>query len=159
MTWSTLGSEESVDGLRMPRRRTGQTTSFTVGGAGFYLTDNTREDGTLGEIFAKFGKEGSTLAGLMDAVSILVSLGLRYGVPLSVMVEKLTNTRYEPMGMTDDPEIPEVSSVMDYIFRRLALNHMSLEDRMKIGILTPEEEARADVTDVVPGGLVTTWQS
>jgi ribonucleoside-diphosphate reductase alpha chain len=159
MTWSTVGSGESAEGCRMPRRRSGQTTSFTVGGAKFYLTGNTREDGTLGEIFAKFGKEGSTLAGLMDAMSILVSLGLRYGVPLSVMVEKLTNTRFEPMGMTNDAEIPEASSVTDYIFRRLALDHMTPEDRKKLGILTPEEQARANDEDVVPTGLVTTWQS
>lgn len=159
MTWPTDGAEQSPQRHRMPRCRTGQTTSFTVGGAEFYLTGNSREDGSLGEVFAKFGKEGSTLAGLMDAVSILASIGLQYGVPLGIMVEKLTSTRYEPMGMTDDPDIPDVSSIMDYVFRRLALDHMSPEDRAKIGILTLEERARAVAADDSPTGYATTWQS
>ena len=126
----------------MPRYRCGHTTSFVLGGAEFYLTGNAREDGRLGEVFAKFDREGSTLAGLMDAISILASIGLQHGVPLDVIVEKLTNTRYEPMGMTDDPEIPQASSIMDYIARRLALDFMSFEDRRKLGIFTPDEQAR-----------------
>lgn len=137
----------------MPRSREGHTTSFTIGGGEFYVTGNARDDGSLGEVFAKFAKEGSTLAGLMDAISILTSIGLQYGVPLDVLVDKLTNTRYEPMGMTDDPEIPQASSVMDYVFRRLALDFMTFEDRRKLGIFTPEEQARMLTEDEtgVPG--------
>ncbi|GGU45569.1 TSCPD domain-containing protein [Lentzea flava] len=137
----------------MPRSRDGHTTSFTIGGGEFYVTGNARDDGSLGEVFAKFAKEGSTLAGLMDAISILTSIGLQYGVPLAVLVEKLTNTRYEPMGMTDDPEIPQASSVMDYVFRRLALDFMTFEDRRKLGIFTPDEQARMLTEDEtgVPG--------
>jgi ribonucleoside-diphosphate reductase alpha chain len=145
MAWSSRS--QSPRRHRMPRARIGRTTSFTVGGAEFSLTGNSLEDGSLGEVFAKFGKEGSTLAGLMDAVSIVVSVGLQYGVPLSLMAEKLVNTRYEPMGMTDDPDIPEVSSIMDYIFRRLAFDFMSPEERAGTGILTLEERARASTGD------------
>lgn len=147
MTCPTCGTVRSPERERMPRNRCGHTTSFTLGGGEFYITGNAREDGRLGEVFAKFAKEGSTLAGLMDAISILTSVGLQYGVPLDVIVEKLTNTRYEPMGMTDDPEIPQASSVMDYVVRRLALDFMSFEDRRKLGIFTPDEQARLATED------------
>jgi ribonucleoside-diphosphate reductase alpha chain len=157
MTCPTCGTERSAERERMPRTRSGQTTSFTIGGAGFYVTGNARDDGRLGEVFAKFGKEGSTLAGLMDAISILASIGLQYGVPLDIMVEKLVNTRYEPMGMTDDPEIPEASSVMDYVVRRLAFDFMPAEDRIKLGVLTPEEQARALADEAEPP--VASWTS
>lgn len=158
MTCSTCGTAQAPERQRMPRSRGGHTTSFTIGGGDFYVTGNAREDGALGEVFAKFAKEGSTLAGLMDAISILASVGLQYGVPLPVIVEKLTNTRYEPMGMTDDPEIPEASSVMDYVVRRLALDFMSFEDRRKLGIFTPDEQARmtsedAGISPDLPGWL------
>jgi ribonucleoside-diphosphate reductase alpha chain len=143
----------------MPRCRSGQTTSFTIGGAEFYLTGNPQEDGSLGEVFAKFGKEGSTLSGLMDAVSILASVGLQYGVPLDIMVEKLTSTRYEPMGMTDDPDIPEASSVMDYVFRRLAFDFMSPEDRAKLGIYTLDEKARMAANDDGTAVRTGSWQT
>jgi len=126
----------------MPRIRRGGTTSFTIGGAEFYLTANAQQDGQLGEIFAKFGKEGSTIAGLMDAISILVSLALQYGVPLETVARKLTGTRYEPMGMTDDPDIPDASSVMDYVFRRLALDYLPRETRDELGILSLGEKAK-----------------
>ncbi|MCS7484686.1 hypothetical protein ACFFQW_49155 [Umezawaea endophytica] len=147
MTCPTCGTDRSPERHRMPRCRSGQTTSFTIGGAEFYLTGNPQKDGSLGEVFAKFAKEGSTLSGLMDAVSILASVGLQYGVPLEIMVEKLTSTRYEPMGMTDDPEIPEASSVMDYVFRRLAFDFMSPEDRRKLGIFTIDERASMAVDE------------
>lgn len=143
MTCPTCGTDRSAEPERMPRTRAGRTTSFTIGGAGFHLTGNARDDGGLGEVFARFDKEGSTLAGLMDALSAVTSIGLQHGVPLDVLVEKLINTRYEPMGRTDDPEIPEASSVMDYTARRLAFDFMPAEDRIKLGVLTPEERARA----------------
>src|SRR5699024_4266592 len=90
---------------RLPKRRSSQTTSFAVGGAEGYLTAGTYDDQTLGEIFLKFGKQGSTLAGVMDAFSIAVSIGLQYGVPLETFVEKFTNLRFEPAGLTDDPDV------------------------------------------------------
>jgi ribonucleoside-diphosphate reductase alpha chain len=98
------------------------------------------EDG-LGEGFLKLGKQGSTLAGVMDAFSMAISISLQYGVPLETWVEKFTNMRFEPAGMTDDPDIRMATSVMDYIFRRLALDHLSFEERAELGIFTAEERA------------------
>ena len=127
---------------RLPKRRTSQTTSFAVGGAEGYLTAGTYESGDLGEIFLKFGKQGSTLAGVMDAFSIAVSIGLQYGVPLETFVEKFTNLRFEPAGLTDDPDVRMAQSIMDYVFRRLALDHMDFDTRSFMGIHTAAERAR-----------------
>jgi ribonucleoside-diphosphate reductase alpha chain len=127
---------------RLPKRRASQTTSFAVGGAEGYLTAGTYDDGTLGELFLKFGKQGSTLAGVMDAFSIAVSVGLQYGVPLETYVEKFTNLRFEPAGLTDDPDVRMSQSLMDYVFRRLALDYMDFETRSFMGIHTAEERAR-----------------
>jgi len=127
---------------RLPKRRSSQTTSFAVGGAEGYLTAGTYESGDLGELFLKFGKQGSTLAGVMDAFSIAVSIGLQYGVPLETFVEKFTNLRFEPAGMTDDPDVRMAQSIMDYVFRRLALDYLDFESRSFMGIHTAEERAR-----------------
>ncbi|MEO7060485.1 MAG: vitamin B12-dependent ribonucleotide reductase, partial [Lapillicoccus sp.] len=127
---------------RLPKRRTSQTTSFSVGGAEGYLTAGTYDDAQLGEIFLKFGKQGSTLAGVMDAFSIAVSIGLQYGVPLETFVEKFTNLRFEPAGLTDDPDVRMAQSIMDYVFRRLALDYMDFETRGSMGIHTASERAR-----------------
>ncbi|MFC0359474.1 vitamin B12-dependent ribonucleotide reductase [Kytococcus schroeteri] len=127
---------------RLPKRRTAQTTSFAVGGAEGYLTAGTYEDGSLGEIFLKFGKQGSTLAGVMDAFSIAVSVGLQYGVPLETYVEKFSNLRFEPAGMTDDPDVRMAQSLMDYVFRRLALDYLDFDTRDFMGIHTAAERAR-----------------
>jgi ribonucleoside-diphosphate reductase alpha chain len=127
---------------RLPKRRTSQTTSFAVGGAEGYLTAGTYDDGRLGELFLKFGKQGSTLAGMMDAFSIAISVALQYGVPLETYVEKFTNMRFEPAGMTDDPDVRMAQSLMDYVFRRLALDHLDFETRSFMGIHTAEERAR-----------------
>lgn len=127
---------------RMPKRRSSQTTSFAVGGAEGYLTAGTYEDGELGELFLKFGKQGSTLAGLMDAFSIAISIALQHGVPLETYVEKFTNLRFEPAGMTDDPDVRMAQSIMDYVFRRLALDYMDFDTRSFMGIHTAEERAR-----------------
>jgi ribonucleoside-diphosphate reductase alpha chain len=86
-------------------------------------------------------KQGSTLAGVMDAFSVAISIGLQYGVPLETYVSKFTNMRFEPAGMTDDPDIRMASSVMDYIFRRLALDFLPYERRSELGIFTAEERA------------------
>ena len=127
---------------RLPKRRASQTTSFAVGGAEGYLTAGTYDDKTLGEIFLKFGKQGSTLAGVMDAFSIAVSVGLQYGVPLETFVEKFTNLRFEPAGLTDDPDVRMAQSIMDYVFRRLALDYLDFDTRSFMGIHTAEERAR-----------------
>lgn len=127
---------------RLPKRRSSQTTSFAVGGAEGYLTASTYDDGQLGELFLKFGKQGSTLAGVMDAFSIAVSVALQYGVPLETYVEKFTNMRFEPAGMTDDPDVRMAQSIMDYVFRRLALDHLDFETRSFMGIHSAEERSR-----------------
>jgi len=128
---------------RLPKSRPSRTTSFAVGGAEGYMTAGTYEDGQLGEIFLKLGKQGSTLAGVMDAFSIAVSIGLQYGVPLETYVQKFTNSRFEPAGMTDDPDIRMAQSMMDYIFRRLALDYLPGDIRSAYGIYTATERATA----------------
>jgi ribonucleoside-diphosphate reductase alpha chain len=126
---------------RLPKKRTSVTTSFSVAGAEGYMTAGMYDDGSLGEVFLKLGKQGSTLAGVMDAFSIGISLALQHGVPLETYIQKFTNMRFEPAGMTDDPDIRIAQSVMDYIFRRLALDHLPLETRANLGIFTAEERA------------------
>ncbi|HEX3823354.1 MAG TPA: vitamin B12-dependent ribonucleotide reductase [Mycobacteriales bacterium] len=126
---------------RLPRKRPSQTVSFSVAGAEGYMTAGSYPDDGLGEVFLKLGKQGSTLAGVMDAFSIAISIALQYGVPLETYVQKFTNMRFEPAGMTDDPDIRMAQSVMDYIFRRLALDYLPQETRAELGIHTAEERA------------------
>ncbi|MQS06683.1 vitamin B12-dependent ribonucleotide reductase [Streptomyces alkaliphilus] len=127
---------------RLPKGRPGITTSFTVGGAEGYMTANSYPDDGLGEVFLKMSKQGSTLAGMMDAFSIAVSVGLQYGVPLETYVSKFTNMRFEPAGMTDDTDVRMAQSIVDYIFRRLALDFLPFETRSALGIHTAEERRR-----------------
>ncbi|PVG80989.1 vitamin B12-dependent ribonucleotide reductase [Nocardioides gansuensis] len=127
---------------RLPKSRVSRTTSFTVGGAEGYMISGAHDDGTLGEIFLKLGKQGSTLAGVMDAFSIAISIGLQYGVPLETYVSKYTNQRFEPAGLTDDADIRMAQSVMDYVFRRLALDYLPFDDRAALGIFSAEERQR-----------------
>ncbi|RJK96453.1 vitamin B12-dependent ribonucleotide reductase [Vallicoccus soli] len=127
---------------RLPKSRPSRTTSFTVGGAEGYMTAGSYPDDGLGEVFLKLGKQGSTLAGVMDAFSIAVSIGLQYGVPLETYVQKFTNLRFEPAGLTDDPDVRMAQSMMDYIFRRLALDYLPFETRSAMGIHSAEERAR-----------------
>jgi len=103
------------------------------------MTASTYPDDGVGEVFLKLGKQGSTLAGVMDAFSVAISVGLQYGIPLESYAAKFTNMRFEPAGITDDPDIRMASSVMDYIFRRLALDHLPFEQRSELGILTTAE--------------------
>ncbi len=130
---------------RLPKNRHGETVSFSVAGAEGYMTANSYDDdgrgSELGEIFVKMSKQGSTLAGVMDAFSIAISIALQYGVPLETYVSKFTNMRFDPAGMTDDPDVRISSSVMDYLFRRLALDFLPYEKREELGIFTAEERA------------------
>ena len=118
----------------MPKIRTSKTFSFTVADSKGYATVGEYEDGTAGEIFIHFAKHGSTLRGIMDAFAISVSHGLQYGVPLKTYVNAFTNTSFAPSGITDDPEIRTASSLIDYIFRRLALSYLSFDDRLELGL-------------------------
>jgi ribonucleoside-diphosphate reductase alpha chain len=126
---------------RLPKKRSATVTKFNVAGAEGYMTASTYPDDGLGEVFLKLGKQGSTLAGVMDAFSIAISVGLQYGIPLESYVAKFTNTRFEPAGMTDDPDVRIAGSVMDYIFRRLALDHLPYERRAELSILSAAERA------------------
>src|SRR6201747_1340042 len=141
---------------RLPKKRPSQTTSFTVGGAEGYMTAGSYPDDGLGEVFLKLGKQGSTLAGVMDAFSMAISISLQYGVPLETYVSKFTNMKFEPAGLTDDPDIRMSQSIMDYIFRRLALDYLTFEERAELGIYTATERARHVETGALlpppPGG-------
>ena len=123
-----------------------------MAGAEGYMTASSYPDDGVGEVFLKLGKQGSTLAGVMDAFSMAISVGLQYGIPLESYVAKFTNMRFEPAGLTDDPDIRIASSVMDYIFRRLALDHLPYEDRAELGILSAAERT-AELAGEDPAGL------
>jgi ribonucleoside-diphosphate reductase alpha chain len=127
---------------RLPKSRQSITTSFSVGGAEGYMTSGAHEDGSLGEIFMKLGKQGSTLAGMMDAFSIAISISLQYGVPLETFVSKFTNMKFEPAGLTDDPDVRMSQSIMDYTFRRLALDYLDFDTRSALGIHSADERQR-----------------
>ncbi len=134
---------------RLPRRRVSTTFSFRVADCEGYVTVGEYEDGRPGEVFIKVSKQGSTLAGVMDAFSIAVSLGLQHGVPLSTYVRKYANLKFEPSGMTDDPELRIATSLVDYIFRRLALDYMSLTEREEVGVLSTAERTQPTLPGVV----------
>lgn len=147
---------------RLPKKRPSQTVSFSVGGAEGYLTASSYPDDGLGEVFLKMSKQGSTLAGVMDAFSVAISIGLQYGVPLETYVSKFTNMRFEPAGMTDDPDVRMAASVMDYIFRRLALDFLPYERRAELGIFTAKERAaqlRAEADAEAAGADLTAMAS
>jgi ribonucleoside-diphosphate reductase alpha chain len=139
---ATVIVEHKPTRKRLPKKRPSQTVSFSVGGAEGYLTAGSYPDDGLGEVFLKLGKQGSTLAGVMDAFSIAVSIAIQYGVPLDAFVSKFVNMRFEPAGLTDDPDIRMAQSVMDYIFRRLALDYLPFDERSALGIYTAEERQR-----------------
>ncbi|ACU53963.1 ribonucleoside-diphosphate reductase, adenosylcobalamin-dependent [Acidimicrobium ferrooxidans DSM 10331] len=124
---------------RLPRHRRSRTYAFQVADAEGYVTVGEYDDGRPGEVFVKVSKQGSTLAGVMDAFSIAVSLGLQHGVPLETFVRKYVNMRFEPAGMTDDPDVRIASSLVDYIFRRLAIDYLPREVREDLGVLTTAE--------------------
>jgi ribonucleoside-diphosphate reductase alpha chain len=133
---------------RLPRRRASTTFAFRVADCEGYVTVGEYEDGRPGEVFMKVSKQGSTLAGIMDAFAIAVSLGLQHGVPLATYVKKYTNMRFEPAGMTDDPELRIAQSLVDYIFRRLAVDYLSHDERIELGVLTSAERTQQTLPGV-----------
>jgi ribonucleoside-diphosphate reductase alpha chain len=138
---------------RLPRKRPAQTLSFTVGDAEGYMTAGEYPGDGLGEIFVNLGKQGSTLSGVMDAFAISVSIGLQYGVPLEAFVSKFINMRFEPAGMTDDAEVKFASSIVDYMFRRLAIEYLPAETRHAMNIYTMQERtAQLDAGYASAGG-------
>ncbi|MGC8510457.1 MAG: vitamin B12-dependent ribonucleotide reductase [Acidimicrobiales bacterium] len=134
---------------RMPRRRTSSTFSFRVADCEGYVTVGEYEDGRPGEVFIKVSKQGSTLAGIMDAFSVSISLGLQHGVPLATYVRKYVNMKFEPSGMTDDPDLRIASSLVDYIFRRLALDYLDASEREELGVLSTSERLQPTLPEIV----------
>lgn len=106
----------------LPRIRPAYTVSFDVGGAEGSLTADRHDDGQPGEIYLRIGKQGSTLAGLAEAFSIITTLALQHGVPVPLIAERLRGLHFEPAGPTDDPEIPTATSIVDYVARRMTLD-------------------------------------
>ena len=137
---------------RLPKKRTSRTFKFRVADTEGYLTAGEFPDGSVGEIFLRVAKQGSTLAGIMDAFAISVSMGLQYGVPLAAYVKQFVNTRFEPSGMTDDPDLRIATSVLDYVFRLLALEYLSPEERHALGVRTSGERQAEIDSRLQPGG-------
>jgi ribonucleoside-diphosphate reductase alpha chain len=124
----------------MPRRRSGHTTAVTIGHERFYVTANAREDGSLGELFIQWGKQGRSCSGLMDTYAIAWSVALQHGVPLADLIRHSLDLYFVPNGQTDDPQIPRARSIADYIARRLAIDWLPARQRAELGILTIEEK-------------------
>ncbi len=139
---------------RMPRERQSITHKFSIGGHEGYITAGMYEDGTVGEIFlTDIGKEGSTLRGMMNAFATAISLSLQYGVPLETLVRKFSYMRFEPEGMTSNPEIPFSKSMPDYIMRWLASRFLDADLQEELGILTKEVRARKAAQDAASSQL------
>jgi ribonucleoside-diphosphate reductase alpha chain len=126
---------------RAPRHRESVTRSFTVGGAYGFIIASLHADGSLADVNLIMAKQGSTLRGMTETVSLAISTGLAHGVPLVTFVRQFTDLRFEPAGLTDDAEIPQATSIIDYVVRRLALDFLPLEERAALGVLTPSERA------------------
>ena len=133
---------------KLPRTRVSKTFEFRVADCKGFVTVGEYDDGRPGEIFVRVSKQGSTLAGIMDAFAISISHGLQYGVPLRSFVEAFTGMRFEPAGMTDDPDIRIANSLMDYLFRRLAIEYLSNEERAELNILTTTERMQPTLPGV-----------
>jgi len=135
---------------KLPRIRTSRTYRFVVADLEGFFTVGEYPDGAPGELFISVSRQGSTLAGLMDSFAISVSHGLQYGVPLKSYVKTLRGTSFAPFGITDDPDIRTASSVTDYIVRRLALDYLSFDDRLELGLASLEDmpEAQTSLLDV-----------
>ena len=133
---------------RMPRERESITHKFSIGGHEGYITAGKYEDGSVGEIFlTDIGKEGSTLRGMMNSFATAISIALQYGVPLETLVQKFSYMRFEPEGITQNPEIPFAKSMPDYIMRWLASRFLDADAQEELGILTPDVRARKAAED------------
>lgn len=133
---------------KLPRSRSSRTFEFRVADCKGFVTVGEYEDGRPGELFIRVSKQGSTLAGIMDAFAISVSHGLQYGVPLSAFVHAFVGMRFEPAGITDDPEVRLANSLIDYLFRRLAFDYLTYEERSAIGVLGNSERSQPTLPGV-----------
>jgi ribonucleoside-diphosphate reductase alpha chain len=155
-TIDTLNDKIIIKGAvrrQLPKVRTAKTISFTVAGSHGYVTVGEYEDGTPGEVFINIAKMGSTLAGLMDSFARAVSYGLQYGVPLKIYVKGFSHMSFAPAGITDDPDIRTASSLVDYIFRRLALTYLSFDDRLELGLASIDDMPTEDQTSLLDNGF------
>ena len=156
---SSSGSSRSVVHQpmrqKLPRSRRGRTFEFRVADCKGFATIGEYDDGRPGEIFLTVSKQGSTLSGIMDAFAKSISYGLQYGVPLRAFVEAFTNMRFEPAGMTDDPDIRFASSIMDYLFRRLALEYLTYDERAELGIFSVDERLQPTLPGVEESAIET----
>src|SRR2546422_1004377 len=135
---------------RMPRERQSITHKFSIAGHEGYITAGMYEDGSVGEIFlTDIGKEGSTLRGMMNSFATAISIALQYGVPLETLVRKFSYMRFEPEGITGNPEIPFAKSMPDYIMRWLASRFLDTDAQEELGILTPEVRARKSAEEAL----------
>jgi len=133
---------------KLPRSRRGRTFEFRVADCKGFATIGEYSDGRPGEVFLTVSKQGSTLAGIMDAFAKSISYGLQYGVPMRAFIEAFVNTRFEPAGMTDDPDIRMASSIVDYLFRRLAVEYLTTDERAELGVYTREERLQPTLPGV-----------
>jgi ribonucleoside-diphosphate reductase alpha chain len=133
---------------RLPRTRSSRTFEFRVADCKGFVTVGEYDDGRPGEIFVRVSKQGSTLAGIMDAFAIAISHGLQYGVPLRSYIEAFTGMRFEPAGMTDDEDIRIANSLMDFLFRKLAVMYLSTEERAELNIFTISERMQPTLPGV-----------
>ncbi len=133
---------------KLPRDRRSRTFEFRVADCKAFVTVGEYDDGRPGEVFLRVSKQGSTMAGIMDALALSLSHGLQYGVPLRAYVETYTGMRFEPAGMTDDPDIRLATSIMDYLFRKLAILYLSHEERASLGIFTTGERSQQTLPGV-----------
>jgi ribonucleoside-diphosphate reductase alpha chain len=133
---------------RLPRDRRSRTFEFRVADCKAFVTVGEYDDGRPGEVFLRVSKQGSTMAGIMDSLALSLSHGLQYGVPLRAYVETYTGMRFEPAGMTDDPDIRIATSIMDYLFRKLAVIYLSFDERAALGIFTTGERTQQTLPGV-----------
>ncbi|MBE2317476.1 vitamin B12-dependent ribonucleotide reductase [Solirubrobacter sp. CPCC 204708] len=146
-----LAREDEPLRKRMPRERKSLTHKFSLGGHEGYITAGMYEDGSVGEIFlTDIGKEGSTLRGMMNSFATAISISLQYGVPLETLVRKFAYMRFEPEGITTNPEIPFAKSMPDYIMRWLASRFLDADTQEELGILTQEVRAKATAQNAAP---------
>ncbi len=140
---------------KLPDERESITHKFSVGGHEGYITVGKYEDGEPGEIFVTLAMEGSTISGLMDSFALMTSIALQHGVPLQLLVDKFTHTRFEPSGFTKNPEIPMAKSIMDYIFKWLAIKFLSPESQDEAGVVRRDggnEGGSSSGSSSTPGG-------
>jgi len=140
---------------KLPRSRRGRTFEFRVADCKGFATIGEYEDGRPGEVFLTVSKQGSTLSGIMDAFAKSISYGLQYGVPMRAFVEAFVNMRFEPAGMTDDPDIRFANSIMDYLFRRLALEYLTYDERQELGIFSIDERLQPTLPGVEESAVET----